>query len=180
MADFDYPDPVGLASGTLDPLYGGAGSRDFGGPAWDYLHENEREQNSQIIDLLWTPYSQRKMPIYDAGSAGDVIMLDLRTGYLRNQRNVSYDPDLTIRVGILAEPCSAQTAAMVITSGPRIPPSIHGLAPGASGYVCLDMSGGTGRLIRESSSSYYYSNIVVGAIDVQGYVFLFPRTATNE
>lgn len=182
-----YPD-TNQSSGEEDALYGGDPSNDFGQPAWDFIHLSLDELKKELLRTYWRPYVQRKMLMTSSGVAGDVVVdyLDgpgstysLYTIAQLILAGASYDFDNTPRVGILAEPVSAGAKALVITTGPGIPPSIHGLAAGASGSVAFNPY--TGRLYRATGAIYYYgSELVVAKINAKGYVHLLPRTTVTD
>lgn len=182
MADPVYPATL-LAVGRQDPEFGGQPADDFGGPAWAYHDACIQELQKQSIWTAWTPYTQRKMRIGAAGLPGDVLFLyldgastyTLLTAAGLAALAVSYDPDLTPRVGILAEACSAAADALVILWGHGIAPEIHGLSAGASGDVVMNVT--SGRLERSTGTA---GEKKVGKITARGYVSLDMKSPTSE
>ena len=168
-----FPDTK-LAEGQVDPLRGGASSRELNGDVWDFLWNVILEIQTQIVAHFWVSYHVVRVTAGDAWSAGDVLVEDLSgtesTYTIVPIAGVTYDPLTTPRFAIAAEGAAASdTGVKVITSGPGIPPAIHGLAAGAAGFVRMNTT--SGRLERADGTP---GEIVVGTINTKGYVRLSP------
>jgi len=166
-----YPDTL-LRIGQLDAIYGGQAANDFGGPAWDFVHGVLHEASRQLLEAHWLPYRTIRAKVSDGATAGDVVIYQLagvEVDYtVRKVTGVTYDPDITPWVGILAEPVSAGALGKIITAGPGIPPTITGLAAGGSGELTFDT--GTGRLrLRVGGEP------LVGWVNAQAYAMLLAR-----
>lgn len=166
-----YPDTL-LRVGQLDAIYGGQPANDFGGPAWDFVHAVIHEASRQLLEAHWLPYQTVRAKVSDGATAGDVVVYQLagpEVDYtVRKVTGVTYNADTTPWVGILAEPVSAGALGRIITAGPGVPPTITGLAAGASGE--LTFSTATGRLRLRT-----VGEPLVGWVNAQGYAMLLAR-----
>lgn len=186
MADPAYPDTK-LRVGKRDARFGGQPADDWGGPAWAFHDNAIQELERQQIQALWSAATVTRARVASSGVAGDFILfVDDGASDLYTLKTVaalvagggSYDAVSTPRFGLLAAPCSAYAAAgdepLIILSG-LVPPNVHGLNPGASGYAVMNTT--TGRLAMSDGTA---GEIIVGRLNTKGYLYLFPRTGTNE
>jgi len=186
VADPAYP-ATKLRVGKRDARFGGQPADDFGGPAWAFHDNAIQELERQQLQTLWSAASVTRARVASSGVAGDFILfVDDGSNDLYTLKTVaafvggggSYSAITSPRFGLLAEPCSAYAAPgdepLIILAG-LVPPSLHGLNPGAAGYAVMNTT--TGRLALSDGTP---GEIIVGRINTKGYLFLFPRTGTNE
>lgn len=168
-----YPD-TSLASGALDPAFGGQTANAFGAQMRAFIDAQIRELERQVIADQWQPYRFVRVRVHDAVIAGDCLFFDLagaEADYTVSPIGAlsgAYSATVHIFAGIAMESGAVGSTTRMIIAGCGIPPAISGLASGTSGPLTYDTA--TGRLKIGANP-----NPLVGYVNDKGYCSLRGR-----
>jgi hypothetical protein len=163
---------TGFVSGQVDDPFGGQPANRFGAPMREFMDAQIRELQTQAQDQWWSLRALQYLPIVSSGVAGDAIVFDASAAAVdggptfRTIASTTYTTDVTIIVGILLEPVSANNSARVCTGG-IISASVSGLSGSSKGEITIDTT--TGRLRAKATGEQ-----TRGYCDGNGNCYLLP------